>query len=104
MARHIIETVTDDINNDEDATTVTFSVNGIDYEIDMAERSQAKFDKALAPFIGAARRVGGRRKTGGSSSKRQDLAAAREWLRANGHQVSDRGRISAELMALYDAH
>ena len=36
------------------------------------------------------------------ADKRTDLAAVREWARQNGHQVSDRGRISAEIQAAYD--
>ena len=31
-----------------------------------------------------------------------DLGAVREWARANGHTVSDRGRISADVQAAYD--
>ena len=35
-------------------------------------------------------------------SEREHHKAAREWFRANGYQVSDRGRIKAELMDLYN--
>ncbi|RXZ44350.1 Lsr2 family DNA-binding protein, partial [Agromyces binzhouensis] len=37
----------------------------------------------------------------GGSAGAGDTKDAREWLRANGHQVSDRGRIPAPLMELY---
>jgi hypothetical protein len=32
-----------------------------------------------------------------------DLATIREWARAKGYQVADRGRISANIMDEYDA-
>ena len=31
----------------------------------------------------------------------EELAAAREWLNNNGHQVSDRGRVPTKLLELY---
>ena len=36
------------------------------------------------------------------SGRKADLGAVRAWARDNGHQVSDRGRISAEVQAAYD--
>jgi hypothetical protein len=39
----------------------------------------------------------------GSGLDKEQLQAAREWLRAQGHDVSDRGRIKGELMDLYEA-
>ena len=34
-------------------------------------------------------------------SNRDQTAAIREWARANGHEVSDRGRISKSVMQAY---
>ena len=48
---------------------------------------------------GAARRPLG---TGKGSGRKADLGAVRAWARENGHQVSDRGRISADVQAAYD--
>ena len=57
-------------------------------------------------WIGHAERTGGRRSAGRtpgrSSGRKGDLSAVREWARKNGHKVSDRGRISAEVQAAYD--
>lgn len=39
---------------------------------------------------------------GGSGLSKDELEAARTWLRAQGHSVSDRGRVKAELLALYE--
>lgn len=57
MARNIITTITDDIDGTPDAFGVTFSLNGSNYEIDLAEKNADKLVKALAPFIDKARKV-----------------------------------------------
>ncbi|HEY5553890.1 MAG TPA: histone-like nucleoid-structuring protein Lsr2, partial [Cellulomonas sp.] len=46
--------------------------------------------------------------TGGRPSRGRrgtgvDAGAIREWAKANGHHVSERGRISAGVKAAYDA-
>ena len=38
-----------------------------------------------------------------SRSNRDEPAAIREWARANGHKVNDRGRISKSVMEAYEA-
>ena len=63
--------------------------------------------KALQPFTTAARRSGGRRSGVGrntnSGADKEQLAKIREWARANGHEVSNRGRISAAVQEAYHA-
>jgi hypothetical protein len=105
MAKRIVETLVDDLDGSEADRTIAFSVNGEGYAIDLSSANAERFDAALAPFVDAARRTssgraggGSRRRAGGGSSDTKD---AREWLRANGHQVSDRGRIPAPLLELY---
>ena len=41
----------------------------------------------------------------GRRNKRPEVSASavREWARSNGHQVSDRGRVAAELVEAYRA-
>ncbi|MFB9314271.1 histone-like nucleoid-structuring protein Lsr2 [Nocardioides plantarum] len=105
MAKTTTVHVTDDMNGDPDAQTYSFSWANQDYEIHLVDRSLVKLEKALAPFIEKATRVSGRRAAGGKTSKggaRSDLAEARAWLQSEGHPVADRGRIGAELLALYD--
>ena len=100
---HIV--VTDDLDGSEGAETVSFAYQGVEYTIDLAEKNQAKLQKALTPYLQAGSRVAGRKKTAGVSSapRRNDLSAVREWARENGHQVSERGRISAEVLDAYHA-
>lgn len=104
MAQRTIVTVLDDLDQSEGASTVSFGLDGRQYEIDLAEKNAKKLEKLLAPYIQAGRRVGGRsasRATG--SSGRSDLQAIRMWAQAEGYEVAERGRISADLMAAYDA-
>lgn len=105
MAKRIVETLVDDLDGSEADRTIAFSINGEGYAIDLSSANAEKFDAALAPFVDAARRTssgraggGSRRRGGGGTGDTKD---AREWLRANGHQVSDRGRIPAPLLELY---
>lgn len=115
MARQTIIELTDDLDGSDAVETIAFAFRGITYEIDLNAKNAAAFDKALAKYIEAAHRVGaGRRGVGASrgrsrggrrSAKRptDDVGSIREWARANGYQVSARGRISAEIRDAYAA-
>ncbi|MGV8968705.1 MAG: Lsr2 family DNA-binding protein [Cellulomonas sp.] len=39
----------------------------------------------------------------GTNGRSSDVTKIREWARANGHNVSERGRISADVRAAYEA-
>jgi nucleoid-associated protein Lsr2 len=106
MARTVSVVVTDDIDGSADAQTVTFGLDGVTYEIDLSEANRAKLSTAFAPFVAAGRRStrGGRRRgVGRSGAERVDRAAVRAWARETGLAVSERGRISAEVMRQYEA-
>lgn len=107
MAQKVQVVLVDDIDGGAAEETVTFSVDGSDYEIDLSKKNAAKLREAFAPWVGSARRAGsrGRRRAGRSRAGRGsgDSAAIREWARAQGIEVSERGRISAELRAQYEA-
>ena len=60
MAKKEVVTITDDIDGRAGAETVTFAYAGRSYEIDLGEKNKAKLEKALEPFIGPARKVGGK--------------------------------------------
>jgi hypothetical protein len=97
-------TVHDDLTGAEfangDGRTVPFSFEGVDYEIDLNNKNAEAFEKAVKKYRDAARVVTGRRVSGPA---REDLAQVREWARAHGHSVKDRGRVSAEILSAYDA-
>lgn len=92
----------------EGVQTYSFGYQGKSYEIELGEKNAAKLEKALAPFIAAARTAGGttrsssrgRAKSGGG---RRDLADVRAWAAANGYNVSPRGRVAGSVLEAYDA-
>lgn len=110
MAKTIIEQITDDIDGSPNAKTVTFSFEGTEYSIDLNTKNRAALEKALKPYLDHATQLNRRgsraprRSRSTSPSKRKpDLGVVREWARANGHTVSDRGRVSGVIQAAYDA-
>ncbi|MFE0151374.1 Lsr2 family protein [Nonomuraea sp. NPDC059007] len=110
MAKQIIEKITDDIDGSEGAATVTFGFNGKSYEIDLGAKNSTKLEKALTPFIEAAREVRGEpilRRRGGAAARaklsRDQSAKIRTWAKDNGLNVSERGRIAADVVAKYEA-
>ena len=106
MAQRVSIVLEDDIDGSVAEETVTFSLDGVTYEIDLNGKNAAALRNALAPYVGHARRAAGRRTAarpaGGRGSGKRDLGDVRDWARSNGHKVSDRGRISAEVQAAYD--
>ncbi|MRX42642.1 histone-like nucleoid-structuring protein Lsr2 [Agromyces kandeliae] len=104
MAKRVVETLIDDLDGSDADRTLSFAFDGDQYSIDLSSANIDKLEAALAPYIGAARKTsarGGAPRRRGASAGAGDTKDAREWLRANGHQVSDRGRIPAPLMELY---
>lgn len=99
-----------DLHGDETpgVETVSFTVDGSAYEIDVCEQHGTKLRAAFAPYVAAGRRAG---RGGGGSSRRRgqrsaggvDPAAVRAWARSHNVKVSERGRISAELLQRYAA-
>ncbi len=108
MAQRVEVVLIDDVDGGAAEETVTFAIDGVSYEIDLSEKNARKLRDEIAKWTGHARRSGGsrgaRRRSAAATAptKRTDLADVREWARANGHQVSDRGRISGEIQAAYD--
>ncbi|WP_322750006.1 MULTISPECIES: Lsr2 family protein [unclassified Frankia] len=110
MAQKTIVSLIDDLDGHEADETVRFGLDGASYEIDLSEKNATKLRESLAPFVGAARRSGGRataarrgprgasRRTGGTDR----TADIREWARSNGYTVSDRGRIASNIVEAYD--
>lgn len=104
VATRTVTVMIDDIDGVEiengEGETVHISLDGISYSIDLSKQNAKKLRETLSVYIENGRRMS--RKTTSQGRSRQsdntDLAAAREWLRANGEPVSDRGRIAAPLM------
>lgn len=106
MTKNVSVVIVDDIDGSPGAETVTFGMDGVSYEIDLGPPNRARLAGVLAPFIAAGRRAGrgsSRRGPGPGGRSRVDRAAVRAWAREAGLAVSERGRISAEVMRQYEA-
>ena len=107
MAQRTVVTLEDDIDGSEAEGTVTFAFNGVQYDIDLSKKNSDKLAKALAPYVASARKVSTRASArpapAGGSPKKHDQSAVREWARARGMTISERGRIAADVLAKYEA-
>jgi Lsr2 len=107
MAQKVQVILVDDLDGGEAEESVSFSLDGVSYEIDLSSANAEALREAIAPWVGHARRTGGRAARGRSvgrprAAAKADLGDVRAWARENGYQVSDRGRVSAEVMSAYD--
>jgi len=109
MAKKVTVTLVDDLDGAATADeTVEFGLDGVSYEIDLSTKNAEKLRGDLQKWIESARRVGGRRRGRSASGRRgaidrEQSAAIREWARRNGHNVSTRGRIPAEVIEAFHA-
>lgn len=105
MAQKVQVVLVDDLDGGPGDQTVTFSYQGVAYEIDLSDANAAKLADVLAPYIGHGRKVGGTARRGSArrSGGAGNSGKIREWAKAQGLEVNERGRISAELRAKYDA-
>ena len=115
MAQQTIVQMIDDLDgtSSNSIDTVTFGLDGVTYEIDLTEDNASKLRDRLAEFVDSARRTGGRpkRATGpaasggnGAGRSREQTQAIREWARNNDWEISDRGRIPADIIDAFEAH
>src|ERR1700748_1564806 len=108
VAQKVQPLFVDDVDGSPAEGTIRFGLDGTDYEIDLnTEHAQALRD-ALAPYIGSARRASGaarRPPRGGrkASANGVNTTEVREWAKAQGMDVKDRGRVPAELVVRCEA-
>lgn len=110
MAQKVNIVLVDDLDGSEATETVSFALDGTTYEIDLNDDNAAALREALSGYVGHARKAsGGRRgakRSAGSSSASNGGASAadvRVWARENGFELSERGRVPAEVRQAYDA-
>ncbi len=114
MAQRTIVQLTDDLDGKPIAEgrgeTVRFALDRQDYEIDLADKNAKAMRDTLGKYVSAARRVsgstrGGSRSRGGgrptTASRDYDPKAVRAWAESQGIEVSQRGRVPAELVAKF---
>ena len=126
MAQKTIVTLIDDLTGEEaeDISTVEFALEGVTYEIDLADDNAAQLRDNLARYVAAGRKISTRRpgtrgadrsagratgkgNDGGvarSGYNRDTLRAIREWAKQNGHSVNERGRLPLTVVSAWEAN
>lgn len=87
--------------------TIGFGVDGSSYEIDLCDKHAKQLRDNVATFVGAARRATsgarGRGRRSSGAGDRQRTQEIRAWARKKGIKVSERGRLSGDIVAKYEA-
>ena len=104
MARKTVVEWVDDIDGTAASETVTFTIDGSRYEIDLSEKNAAKLRAAMSRWIEASRRSSTRKSRGGSSKQDpHESTKARQWALENGLDVGPRGRLRSDVIDAYRA-
>lgn len=108
MAQKVQTLVVDDIDGSAAEGTVRFGLDGTDYEIDLNPKNAQALRDALAPYVTAGRRASGHVRRPARGGRRApangvNTTEVREWARAQGMEVKDRGRVPAELVVKFKA-
>ncbi|MGP7999754.1 MAG: histone-like nucleoid-structuring protein Lsr2 [Streptosporangiaceae bacterium] len=107
MATQTTVTITCDVcGGTKNASTRKLTLDGTSLEIDLCGKDSRAFDKMTGKYIPFARKVrashahasNGR----GTASSRVHSAAVREWARAQGLNLNDRGRIPSDIERQYE--
>jgi hypothetical protein len=110
VAKQTTVTLVDDLDGSTAEEQVEFAMDGRSYEIDLSAANSARLRDALAPFVSAARRTSGRRRstagtastaTARPSTDREQNQAIREWAQQQGMKISERGRIPSNVLEAY---
>ncbi|NBH07455.1 Lsr2 family protein [Amycolatopsis sp. SID8362] len=109
MAQKVFVEMLDDLDGTPATHTVPFALDGITYEIDLSDENAAALRDELARYISSGRRTGGRKvrvatgqSTTSSATDRERNQQIRSWANANGYEVSERGRLSSEVIAAFE--
>ena len=108
MAQKIQTLFIDDLDGSTAEGTVRFGLDGTEYEIDLNARHAGELRDVLTRYVDAGRRVGGSARKPARGSRRGpagglNTTEVREWARAQGIEVKDRGRVPADLMVKFKA-
>ena len=109
MAQKVSVLLLCDMHDDgvtEAQETLSFAVDGGAYEIDVCADHAAELRGKLAPFTEHARRIRGAvpapRGPRRTTLDRARTAEIRAWAKERGHELSERGRIPASVVAEYE--
>lgn len=90
----------------KDVETRTIGLDGTTYQIDLCPKDGKSLSKAAAGYVSNARTITTRRAARGNGHRtrsRSETAAVRDWAKASGLEISDRGRIPVAIFRDYQA-
>jgi hypothetical protein len=102
MAQRVQIILEDDYDGGTADETVSFALDGAEYEIDLSSSNAAGLRDALSPWLAKARKTGGRRKRASKASGSSSTSDIRAWAQGQGLEVSSRGRVSADVREAYE--
>ena len=99
MAQKVNVQLVDDVDGSAAESTVEFGLDGVSYAIDLSADNAAQLRDSLTTYLtGAAVKNG----SAPNTTYRQRNQAIREWARGQGLEVSERGRIPADVVEAYE--
>jgi hypothetical protein len=109
MARTVQVHLLDDIDGTPADETLAFGLDGTAYEIDVNSKHADKLRTTLSKYIEKSRKLGkgrvvatrGRTAATPARTDREQNQAIRDWAKSKGLDVSDRGRIPANIVEQY---
>jgi hypothetical protein len=95
----------DDLDGQTEASeTVVYAIDGQHYAIDLSDGNAKQLRDALAKYNKVARQITSKEALrGAGDGNAVDYAAIRSWAKGQGIEVNPKGRISAEIVAQYQA-
>ncbi|WP_037320144.1 histone-like nucleoid-structuring protein Lsr2 [Amycolatopsis orientalis] len=116
MAQKVVVQIVDDLDGGTATQTVPFALDGVSYEIDLSDENAEALREELAQYVGAGKRVGGRRVKVAAGqataavadgtkkpTDRERNQRVRAWASENGYSIAERGRIPNEIYEAFDA-
>ena len=109
MAQRVTVLLEDDLDGTAADETLSFSLDGSSYEIDLTAEHAEQLRSALSSWTGSARKLGGRRSAekaqqarGPARTDKDQLDVIRRWANSHGHPVNTRGRIPFAVRDAFD--
>jgi hypothetical protein len=112
MVRRIEVQLLDDIDGSHASETVSFSLDGRHYEIDLNSKHAEKLRSSLGRYVEAATKIDRVHRTNASRARRagtpartdrEQNRAIRDWAQRKGIELSSRGRIPQSIVEQYQA-
>jgi hypothetical protein len=109
VAQKTIVRLVDDLDGkpSDQVQTVSFALDGVQYEIDLNEDNATRLRERLSEFTAAAQRVNRKRRQPAGvqpvSRSKEQTRAIRKWAQDHGYALSDKGRIPDSVITAFEA-